>query len=338
MNSLKKISIIIISYNELEYLEDAIKSCLNQDIIDDIEIVIGDDGSDDGSIGLINRYSRKYSNIIKYFIMDRSDINTKMIIPSIRVSNIIKRAMDYVTGEYIMIMSGDDYNIESDRLSVQLTLLEKEKKYKSCYCDYQKIWDNGQKKDVITQSFLGNRAFWSGIYVHISCFLFEKECFDSLLERFCDDTGMIYSILATGKSKHIEKMGFAYRQREKSIMHKADVLELNLLELLLFQDCINGGQMKTSSYSRFSRPFTYVFLHRKVLNNEKYQKYIEESRKYNNDFIGGIIGFDDSKLYIKIKLLMLLLKTIFFMLTWNGIRIICRIIPYRRGDVHFWGN
>ena len=43
------------SYNESEYLPQAIDSILSQ-TFQDIEIVIGYDGSDDGSIELIKRY------------------------------------------------------------------------------------------------------------------------------------------------------------------------------------------------------------------------------------------------------------------------------------------
>ena len=38
-----KFTFIVVSYNEVEYLSQAIDSCLNQKL-DDFEIVIGDDG------------------------------------------------------------------------------------------------------------------------------------------------------------------------------------------------------------------------------------------------------------------------------------------------------
>ena len=49
-----KLSIIIVSYNESRFLEKAVGSCLDQDYDDD-EIIIGDDGSDDGSVDIITR-------------------------------------------------------------------------------------------------------------------------------------------------------------------------------------------------------------------------------------------------------------------------------------------
>ena len=84
-----KLSIVIVSYNEKEYLPEAIESCLNQDCDFPFEIIIGDDGSDDGSIELIKQYQSCYPDKIRYFVMDRPE--SKDIIPALRVSNVIKR-------------------------------------------------------------------------------------------------------------------------------------------------------------------------------------------------------------------------------------------------------
>ena len=98
-----KLSIIILSYNESRFLEKAVGSCLDQDY-DDYEIIIGDDGSDDGSVDIIKRYAE--TNNIKYFVMER---NAKYYIPSIRVSDIIKRALEIADGQYVCVLSGDDF-------------------------------------------------------------------------------------------------------------------------------------------------------------------------------------------------------------------------------------
>ena len=86
-----KISIILVSYNEKQYLIDALESCIKQNIECNYEIIIGDDGSDDGSIDIIKEYKSRYPELIKYFIMDREHMEINSVIPSIRVSNIIKK-------------------------------------------------------------------------------------------------------------------------------------------------------------------------------------------------------------------------------------------------------
>ena len=78
-----KVSVIIVSYNEKDYLPEAINSCLMQ-AYDDYEIIIGDDGSSDGSIELIEKYAAEYPNKIRFFIQDRK-IGPEGVIPSVRV-------------------------------------------------------------------------------------------------------------------------------------------------------------------------------------------------------------------------------------------------------------
>ena len=58
-------SIIVVSYNQKEYTAQAIDSCLSQDIQEPYEIIIVDDGSDDGSVEMISDYASKHPDIIK---------------------------------------------------------------------------------------------------------------------------------------------------------------------------------------------------------------------------------------------------------------------------------
>ena len=112
----RKFSFIIISYNEKEYLTQAIESCLKQKLRD-FEIIIGDDGSSDGSLELIEKYAAKYPGVIRYFVSERTGVCTKDVIASLRVSAVITRALEMAAGEYCIILSGDDYFYENSFLN-----------------------------------------------------------------------------------------------------------------------------------------------------------------------------------------------------------------------------
>lgn len=268
-----KLSIVIVSYNEKNYLPTAIDSCLNQNFTQDYEIIIGDDGSNDGSLEVIEDYAKRYPKQIKYFVMDREP-GIKPV-PSFRVSNIFFRAFKETKGEYIMCLSGDDYFSDMNKFDRQISFLDKHPKYASCYTGFKMVWDDGDEKPIEYRRHVSNKLFWGGDYSHISCFAFRRTAFDYLLPRFCDDTGLIFSIFKAGKSYAIKDIMFAYRQRPKSIMHEADQLELAIIELMLFQDVLKVGGFYKSSLSRFSRPLKYVYEHQDELDNPKYAKYLE---------------------------------------------------------------
>ena len=57
------ISIIIPVFNNERYLNDSISSLINQTVFDQMELVIVDDGSTDGSYEIIKGYAARYNNI-----------------------------------------------------------------------------------------------------------------------------------------------------------------------------------------------------------------------------------------------------------------------------------
>lgn len=307
-----KLSVVVVSYNECEYIDQAIQSCLNQKCDFEYEIIIGDDGSTDGSIEKIKKYVELYPNKISCFIMDRTNINN--VIPSIRVSNILRKAFSIAKGKYVICLSGDDYYI-GNIFQMQVDILEKNINYSSCYTNFKKVWNNGEQIELSISKINNRAVFWSRYYVHISCFMFRRDVFNNMPERFIDDVGLIFAILKTGNIYHIKEQGFAYRQRDKSIMHEADNMELCILELLLFQDVLNVGGYKTSSLSRFSKPLRYCYKNREKLREKKYEKYVNNSSKYRNDIIGQLIIYD--KLSVSKKIVLRWMIFISRIWAWN---------------------
>ena len=305
------ITCIIVSYNEVEYLKQAIESCLCQKKVEGrFEIIIGDDGSDDGSIDLIKKYASSYPNIIKYFVMNR-DVNDKEIIASIRVSNVIKRGMSLANGKYINLLSGDDWFCDKEKFYKQVGILKNSGR-KVNICNVKKVFDNG-KEEVFSYKKCPNHYLLNFRYIHISTFMFSREVYDRnfILDRFCDDVGMIYSLDALGEEfTYCNDVMFAYRQRGSSIMHTKSELELAIIELLLLQDVLNSRiTEKVDVWLRFTSPIRVVFENRNhILDNPRYIKYINISKKYNNDILSLLCHFDKSPLLERVKLGVLYLE------------------------------
>ena len=91
-----KVSVIIPVYNTLEYLPKCLDSLVNQ-TLDDIELIIVNDGSPDDSHKLIKEYCEKYPNI-KYYKKKNGGLSSAR-------NYGIKKAV----GEYIGFVDSDDY-------------------------------------------------------------------------------------------------------------------------------------------------------------------------------------------------------------------------------------
>ena len=124
-----KVSIIVPVYNVEEYLERCLDSLVNQ-TLKDIEIIIVNDGSTDGSKEIIQEYINKYKNIV-YLEKKNGGLSSAR-----------NYGIPYAKGEYIGFVDSDDY--------VELTMYEKmynkavEEKSDMVECDF--IWEYPNKK------------------------------------------------------------------------------------------------------------------------------------------------------------------------------------------------
>ena len=95
-----KVSIVIPVYNSERFLNSCLNSIVNQTMsIDDIQVIIVNDGSSDGSQKIINQYVEKYPNS---FV----SINHKS--PSGGAGKPRNTGMKYVDSEYVIFMDSDD--------------------------------------------------------------------------------------------------------------------------------------------------------------------------------------------------------------------------------------
>ena len=94
-----KFSILITSYNKGKYIEECIKSCLNQNE-KNYEILIFDNFSEDESDSIF----LQYSNSIRLFKEKKISIY-----PTVNQIDLIKKAFVKSSGDIICLLDGDDY-------------------------------------------------------------------------------------------------------------------------------------------------------------------------------------------------------------------------------------
>lgn len=107
-----KVSVIVPFYNVENYIEKCIKSLINQ-TLEDIEIILVNDGSKDNSINIAKKYAEKYPEKIVYLEKENGGLGDAR-----------NYGIPYAKGEYIAFVDSDDY-VEKDMYK---EMLKKHKK------------------------------------------------------------------------------------------------------------------------------------------------------------------------------------------------------------------
>lgn len=122
-NSEKKISIIVPVYNAKRYLEKCLSSLVRQ-TYKNIEIIVVDDGSNDGSGQICDRYAGKFSKVHCYHNDNRGAGQARNF------------GMDHSSGDYIMYVDADDY-IEQRCVAETVAIAEQ---YHADLVDFGKVF------------------------------------------------------------------------------------------------------------------------------------------------------------------------------------------------------
>lgn len=129
-----KVSVIVPFYNVEKYIEKCLDSLVNQ-TLEDIEIILVNDGSKDNSEKVAKEFQEKYPNKIKYYEK-----------PNGGLGDARNYGIDYVTGEYIAFLDSDDY--------VEFTMYEemynqaKQEDVDMVECDFWWEYPDKKREDI----------------------------------------------------------------------------------------------------------------------------------------------------------------------------------------------
>lgn len=127
------ISVIIISYNCEKTIERTINSIIKQKGLFEIEIIVVDDGSDDNAVNVIEDLKIKNNLRLKILLNSRADgVNNVFQ----RIDNSVHKGIMAATGQYLRLISGDDYFFDDTVFEKQLSVLEN---HRRPYCVWGKI-------------------------------------------------------------------------------------------------------------------------------------------------------------------------------------------------------
>lgn len=139
LDSKPLVTVVMITYNQGRYLEDAINGVLFQQCDFEFEIIIADDCSSDNTEEIVYKFLKTHPQCsrIKY---KRNTVNIGM-------QENFNLTIQLANGKYIALCEGDDYWIDPFKLKKQVDFLEAHKEFSLCFHPAKILMQNGMLVD-----------------------------------------------------------------------------------------------------------------------------------------------------------------------------------------------
>lgn len=175
-----KITVITVVYNGIDYIEDTILSVINQDY-SNIEYIIIDGKSDDGTMDIVEKYATK----ISYWVSESDN----------GIYDAMNKGIKVATGDWIIFMNCGDYFFSSDIITQVFSqmLIGIDVVYGGAWV--RSMWGEFQINPCIPKNI------WKG-FVHQSVFVKCEVCKDMLFDvdiKAASDYDFIYKLYIGGK-------------------------------------------------------------------------------------------------------------------------------------------
>jgi glycosyltransferase involved in cell wall biosynthesis len=122
-----KVSVILLTYNHIRFIRQAVSSVLAQKTDFDFEVLIVEDCSADGTREVVIDFANRYPEKIR---LQLSPVN-------ISSNTILMDAIGAARGEFIAFLDGDDYWTSPHKLQKQLDFMTSHPELTLCWHDFR---------------------------------------------------------------------------------------------------------------------------------------------------------------------------------------------------------
>ena len=293
-----KISFLVTYYQQVRFVRQSLDSILALEKPAEWELLIGDDGSTDGTLEEIQAYVDRDPVHIHLFIMDR-EIGKKYVSVERASANRLN-LVRHASGDCYCLMDGDDFYSETDFVLPAVSVLESHPEVSVVALGTWYYRDGsparrkaGGKADPVP---VNRKRYLRWQYTHAGACIFrnnhtqENLALLDALKSF-DDNDIVLSALTRGKLVRIYRPVYAYRQADGSVytsMPPAERAALNVFGLGVGLR-IMGPSWEKDVSARFATAVWMAWFLRKDLrrnmDSSKYQAYLDGCRRA--DFVLG---------------------------------------------------
>lgn len=199
-----KVSVLLSAYNAEDFIEEAIKSILEQSY-KNIELIIINDGSTDGTLNIINNFDDP-----RIILIDRENKG---------LTKSLNDAIDVATGEYICRQDADDHSYK-DRIEKQLEFLI-ETNSDIVFCQSYDGLNTMPKRHMLNKHITARQLIFGNVLAHGTVFgktsIFKENKYDEVW-RFGQDYELWLRLLTLGYNVNwSEDVLYFLKRHENSI-------------------------------------------------------------------------------------------------------------------------
>lgn len=298
-----KVSVIIPVYNSQKYLSRCIHSIINQTYTN-LEIIIIDDGSSDGSSDLIRILSEEDSRIIVKKIKNSG------------VSHARNVGLECSTGEYVCFIDSDDW-IDKHMIE-HMYLLQRKKAADIVQCSFGIIYEKNSTKKIYKEKEcigknqvlleLANGNLANSVCNKIFCRKIINNNFFNEDLAIGEDFDFMYRCCLNAKKIYIDShIYYFYFQRENSVMHKSiDEKIFQPIKILDMQMEDNKKNPKVYKAFRVRKVYLCMDIILKILNSGKYSNQLDSLINFVRKNGGCILFRNDCNVNMKMMMCILL--------------------------------
>lgn len=242
-----KVSVIVPFYNVENYIERCLETLVNQ-TLEDIEIILVNDGSKDNSKGIVQKYIKKYPEKIVYLEKENGGL-----------SDARNYGIPYAKGEYIAFLDSDDY-VEKDMYKTMYEIAKNEDS-DMVECDF--IWEYPNRKRVDTGSiYKTKKEMLEKIRVVAWNKLIKREILEKSQVRFpkgyrYEDVEFTYKLLPFLENVSFCKMPMVhYIQREGSITSSQNERTIEIFDVL---EHVIKYYKENNLYEEYQEQLEYIY-------------------------------------------------------------------------------
>jgi glycosyltransferase involved in cell wall biosynthesis len=127
------LSVLMIAYNVAPYIAQALDSALMQQVDFDYEIVVGEDGSTDGTRAIVQDYAGRHPGRIRALLRERN----------LGMNRNFMDTLLALRGEFVALLDGDDYWTSPAKLQRQVDFLRANPRFSMCFHNAEVVYEDG---------------------------------------------------------------------------------------------------------------------------------------------------------------------------------------------------